>query len=73
MYNFEDQKQGFKQPPLTQPPMTSQYITPASSFRALPRRAVGSGHTTSTRSTSGQKTYLLPNMTRLCLVRSCQR
>merc|ERR1719419_58105 len=43
MYNFEDQKQGFKQPPLTQPPMTSQYINPASSFRALPRRAVGSG------------------------------
>jgi len=43
IYYFEDQKQGFNEPPLTQPPMTSQYINAASSFRVLPRRAIGSG------------------------------
>lgn len=43
MYHLDDQKQGFNEPSMTQPPMTSQYIKAASPFRELPRRAIGSG------------------------------
>jgi len=43
IYNFDDQKQGFNEPPMTQPPMARQYINSAWPFRELPRRAIGSG------------------------------